>query len=702
LIYDGEDENDKMMYHRRTDIKFIKQQNIFYKSTATLIHMMVQSIKKTFKHAYLSFVYKLDDLGFRRSLMFDINKDMLISSLYPSKKTFLDIMKHPEKYRDLATELLKYETVEEYENFIEWDSGMYARSDGFFKFMIIYVSPYTIANVKVGCNDKDDNNCMYHSIMQSVGYYNQNKVINTPEKFRKYFDMDETELFELSYANITKLEKIYNMPITIDGWKYQNKFNHFIDPSNSNHLINLKLIKHNHIKLQIKEDRHYENDDTTRMIMLSNKKIRKGIICHKFNTEKKQIETYDGENLIYYDVSIFHDMKNKDKYFYYEQTKIRKSVQEAFEEINTIKTDLDNIHINLFKYKSLNKMILQNFLYHNEHLKNPDIIDDTENRFITASYHHGLQYCIPDNIDLNILKIDMNGCYQYYLCNKYFVIPHRKYDVYKYMTSEELYDNYKINSTIKVGFYYCEVVKSEDENINKLFRFSTANCYYYYDLKIAMLLNLKIIMLCKKSGNGEYIKNCILYTANNQRICGYNAFNNFILDLYKHKYNEDKTKNNTIKMIIAKIQGLLSEKIKTKKAIKTFTEEEIKNIDKLEKDDIVRVPRNKFYERKTTEYINKIIIDENIFRYRWGRIGACINAFVRFKLVELIMKIQQKYNTFINDIVAIQIDSIALKNPEYWKPILLEFIKIDNDMGSWKIEKEGIVTIAFHHIVKDE
>ena len=66
------------------------------------------------------------------------------------------------------------------------------------------------------------------------------------------------------------------------------------------------------------------------------------------------------------------------------------------------------------------------------------------------------------------------------------------------------------------------------------------------------------------------------------------------------------------------------------------------------------------------------------------------------------MKIQQKYNTFINDIVAIQIDSIALKNPEYWKPILLQFIKIDNDMGSWKIETEGLVTIAFHHIVKDE
>ena len=38
----------------------------------------------------------------------------------------------------------------------------------------------------------------------------------------------------------------------------------------------------------------------------------------------------------------------------------------------------------------------------------------------------------------------------------------------------------------------------------------------------------------------------------------------------------------------------------------------------------------------------------------------------------------------------IQIDSIALKNPEYWKTKLLQFIKIDNDMGNWKIEKEGI------------
>ena len=114
LIYDGEDENDKMMFHRRIDITFNKQQNIFYKSTAQSLHVLVHTIKKTFKHAYLSFVYKFDDIGFRRSLMFDINKDILISSLYPSKKTFEDIMKHPEKYRDFSTELLKYETVEEY------------------------------------------------------------------------------------------------------------------------------------------------------------------------------------------------------------------------------------------------------------------------------------------------------------------------------------------------------------------------------------------------------------------------------------------------------------------------------------------------------------------------------------------------------------------------------------------------------------
>jgi hypothetical protein len=700
LIYIGENRNDKMMYHRRTDIKFNEQQNIFYKTTSSSIYTLIQSIKKTFKNAYISMVFKFEDIGFRRTPMFRLTEDILLMSTYPSSKTIKDIEKNPKKYRDI--DIVE---VKEHLDSTEQDTGTYDTTDGFFDFMIIYVAPYTVTDIKVGCNKNNDNNCMYESIKLSVGYYNQNKLIDTSKKFRKYFNMNETELFDLSFNNITKLEKIYNMPIIIDGWKDQSKYDHFIDPSNSNHSINLKLIKHNHIKLHIKEDRHYENDDKTRMIRLTNKKIRKGIICHKFNTEKKQIETFDGENLIYYDIETFNSMKNKDNYFYYEQTKIRKTVQEAFDEINTIKTDLDNININLFKYKSLNKFIIQSFLFHNEHLNNPDLICDTETRFITASYHHGLQYCISDNIDLNILKIDMNGCYQFYLCNKYFVIPHRKYDIYKYMTTEELYNEYSKHSTIKVGFYYCEVVKSEDENINKLFRFSTSNCYYYYDLKSAMLLNLKIIMLSKKSGNGEYIKNCILYTDNKSRISGYNAFNNFILDLYKDKYNEDKTKNYTIKMIIAKIQGLLSEKIKTKKQIKVFTEDEYKDFDKLDKNednDIVEIPKNKKYERKTTDYINKITIEDNIFRYRWGRIGACINAFVRFKMCDLIMKIQQKYNTFLNDIVAIQIDSIAVKTPEYWKPILLEFIKIDNDMGNWKIEKEGMAKIAFNHIVNDD
>ena len=43
LIYDGEDENDKMMYHRRIDITLNKQQNIFYKSTAqSLLVLYIQ------------------------------------------------------------------------------------------------------------------------------------------------------------------------------------------------------------------------------------------------------------------------------------------------------------------------------------------------------------------------------------------------------------------------------------------------------------------------------------------------------------------------------------------------------------------------------------------------------------------------------------------------------------------------------------
>jgi hypothetical protein len=694
LIFAGENKRNPMMYHRRVDVVFTRRQNMFFKSTAKHIYLMIQSFKKTFRHARISFVFKFEDIGFVRSRLFDINEDIQFPYVYPSENTIYDMELHPGKYRTMDLKKIKKDIYGDDEDKIE--SSQITTTDGFFIYMAIYIAPYTIVDIAVGCSNNNNNNCMYESIRKSVGYYNQIKLINTPKKFRRYFNMNDDELFKITNENLYKIEKIYNMPIIIENWDDMNNFKHYIDPSNSNHSIDLKIINNDHIKLHIKEDRFYNNNGN-KGITLTNGKIRNGIICHKYNQNLKKIETTcDGVNIIYYDVETFNKMKIKDDYFYHEQTKkLKESVIYEFNNITTIKNDLNKININLLKYKSFNKMLLQLFLINNEHVKNPDKIDDIENRFLSSSYHGGISYCISDNIEMNILKLDMNGCYQYYLCDDKFYIPHRKYDIYKYMSNEELYSL----KFIPVGLYYCEIKTSDNEHINKIFRFSTNNCYYYYDIKSAMMLGLKIIMLNVKSGNGENIKNCILYSKSNQRISGYALFNNFIKDIYKHKYNSDDTKNETIKTIVSRIHGTLSETLKIKKNIKYFTENEYKNIINVDCDDIVEIPKNKKFERKTNDYMNKLIIKENQYVFRWGRIGTCISSYVRFKLCELYLSINKKYNTFLNDIVNLKVDSFTVKNPEYWKPKLLEFIKLDNELGNWKIEMDGTCKFAFGYML---
>ncbi len=349
VIFEGENKKDKSMLFKRMEIKFKSTQNIFLKSTNKIIYSTIKMIEKKFPNCFIQLFFNFYRDGIpSRTLTQEIkNIDKIIGLSYNPRAIKLrgykieegqieinekleiynfdieSITKNKEKYIFDDEKIQKYKTQVKNNTFNTIDEGeshvLFVIGD--IDYMIVYIEPYTKQNTQiVGCNNDNKNDCMFESIKTSVGFYNMPKFINTNKKFKKYFEVEENELFPLSHKNIYDLEKIFNKPIIIKNWKLDENFNHYIDVSNSNSVITLKIENENHIDIQIKNERFYDNKDEKELVIIRNNKSRKGILVYKYNLEKKQIETFNGEEIIYYDVKYFNEeIKKKNEYYFEEQ-----------------------------------------------------------------------------------------------------------------------------------------------------------------------------------------------------------------------------------------------------------------------------------------------------------------------------------------------------------------------------------------------
>jgi hypothetical protein len=80
----------------------------------------------------------------------------------------------------------------------------------------------------------------------------------------------------------------------------------------------------------------------------------------------------------------------------------------------------------------------------------------------------------------------------------------------------------------KYGIYKCKIYRSEDININKLFRFNKMCTYTHIDLNLAK----KIGLIIKIKENSQY--NALIYERSDL-IQGHHLFGNFVDYLFKMK-----------------------------------------------------------------------------------------------------------------------------------------------------------------------
>jgi len=220
---------------------------------------------------------------------------------------------------------------------------------------------------------------------------------------------------------------------------------------------------------------------------------------------------------------------------------------------------------------------------------------------------------------------------------------------------------------IHYGMYHAIVHKSEDETKNNLFVFAKNNMYTHFDLRCAQKLNLRIELVQDGTWNAYIYSNEVL------TIRGDYYFGNFVSTLYELKKLVPKVKLE----VLNPLWGFMSKKNRSvrihnsKESIDLYKEGfEFKSIELIKQSD----------DGDDDVYSITSESKEKRFSSNFARI-CFLTSFGRMKLVDKILSLHNESNCLLSSIVRIHTDSITLSKE-------LKDIKLDENLGGWKFEKE--------------
>ena len=167
---------------------------------------------------------------------------------------------------------------------------------------------------------------------------------------------------------------------------------------------------------------------------------------------------------------------------------------------------------------------------------------------------------------------------------------------------------------VEFGVYRCIINKSEDENLNKLFRFNADNYYSSIDITNAKELNLSIELIQDDKPN------CLYYSRNKLITFG-EVFNNYVNLLFPLKENKVKM----AKDILNILWGSLCEKDKIKKFITTEY-----NID--DDEDILEL-----YPTEDNGHIIKTVKRNNIYKTSFSRLCPFLTSQSRRHMTKILL-----------------------------------------------------------------
>jgi len=392
-----------------------------------------------------------------------------------------------------------------------------------------------------GGDDDEYNDCLYNCLKYYV--FNIEDYFKSPSEFKTFLNLKRKDKVPLKCIDLIE-KKLKTFQINVRG--------DFIRTSTISNCkqINILLI-----------NEHYSVEKVSRKL-LPNLRIKyeeKTLIM----SDRQTHEAYDGnikwimtkeERLkILYDYKSPYIVVDKIKRTKEESLTIEEEYNQYIKIADALKKESKGM-INLYKTGSYHDTALNLFDRLSKSI-NPEPILQDEAEWVKLSTFGAIINCRPH--EGKLYKYDCKSLYPYLMTvstNK-FPVKRGEFKVI------EDFNNY-----VDFGIYRCVIEKSDDENLNNMFKFNYHNYYTSVDITNAQKLGFKISLI------KDNTPNCLFYSRE-KIVTMSEIFDNYISVLFPLKDNEklDKFIRTGAKSILNILWGSLGEVDKNKYYIKDNT-----------------------------------------------------------------------------------------------------------------------------------
>jgi hypothetical protein len=449
------------------------------------------------------------------------------------------------------------------------------------------------------------NDCLYNCLKYMI--FDFDKFFESPEKLKKYLGLKRND--KIPIKNIEKIEKkLSTYQINVRGdYIYTSTLR-------TNKSINLLL-----------QNEHYTVDDTVKKPLL-NKTARfyeKKVVLY----DKLTYELYDGFTKKKISIEERYDIlyNFKSPYILFDREEQKKGVQTQIEDeykqliidIDLLKKESNNV-INLYKTGNVNNTCLDLFDKMTRFLAEPENILQDEGIWIKEATTGSLIW--GEKFEGNVYKYDVKSHYPYIMMSKN-KFPLKRGEFIKLDTIDNI-------EHFQFGIYRVIIEPSENEHINKLFRFSFNNYYTHISLEHARKLGLIMTLIIDDEPN-------FLFYSRDKLITFEEVFKPYVMFLF-----DLKNKNvNKAKDIMNRLWGKLGEYDRSKKY-------DDKDININEDEEIIELrPCNK------NENINLIKTNKinKPYKYNYARLIPFIKSIDRKYICEIIYDHKENIHQILTD-----------------------------------------------------
>jgi hypothetical protein len=479
--------------------------------------------------------------------------------------------------------------------------------------------------------EDENNDCLFNAIKDTIKYYRLPKDFKAPDKLKKYLKIKRNDKIPLS--KISMIEDLFKININLSGDECRVSKHKYTMTCNF-------IVKNEHIAIE------KQNEQQTHELINGILKFHKELAFYYYDADKVII--YDGHKFFEESYNEFQCNKltlpshKKYAYIHYE-----KKLENIEDEYNTLLSNTNKLN-ELTKGKI--DLSRSGYLPSNEALKflhystlsfpEPELLNSSEHLWINKSFQGALIFCQSNQYEM-LYEYDKNSAYPSALTDVKFSFPYKSGE---FKTIEILPE------ILNYGIYRVIISPSDDNHINKLFRFNSENYYTHYDIALAKDLNLKIELVQDDEAN------VLLYP---NRLNAHQYFGEFVNEMYSLKYQ-----NPLAKEILNSLWGRLCQKVIRKSILKPQNEI---NINETEYDilNLENLPN----ENYKISYVKK----DKVFKYNHARLGTFLTAYVRKQMAK---------EMFLNreNIVKCHTDSIVSTIP-------MKELILSNDIGDWKFKQ---------------